>query len=175
MRLIAFMLTISVSACVPVIYKQHSIEFLQQPGLKFVKFGKRDIDKPIFRLEVPLEYELTRDAYSIHLEIVDGVRVYTKALDAEGNLLGIMGNPVPVTRSGIYCSTLGLPLSKDRVLPKDKILIYTWSSHRSACFSEEDTKVLSFSVLDEGGNLMGTESLPFDVKISAFKWGYDAI
>ena len=91
MRVIAFMLTISVSACVPVIFKQHSIEFLQQPGLKIVKSGKRDIDKPIFRLEVPLEYELTRDTYSIHLEIVDGVRVYTKALDAKGNLLGIMG------------------------------------------------------------------------------------
>ena len=169
MRLIAFMLTISVSACVPVIYKQHNIEFLQQPGLKIVKSGKRDIDQPIFRLEVPLEYELTRDTYSIYLNVA-GVRVYTKALDAEGNLLGIMGNPVPVTRSGIYCSTLGLPFSKDRVLPKNKILIYTWSSHRSACFSEEDTKVLSFSVLDEEGNLMGTESLPFDVKIKAFKW-----
>ena len=175
MRVIAFMLTISVSACVPVIFKQHSIEFLQQPGLKIVKFGKRDLDQSVFRLEVPLEYELTRDTYSVHLE-VDGVRVYTKAMDVEGNLLGIMGNPVPVTRSGTYCSAFGLPLTKDGgASPKNKILIYTWLFYLSACFSNEDTKVLSFSVLDEGGNLMGTESLPFDMMSKEFTWEYDSI
>ena len=175
MKFVILLFAITLSACVPVIIQRYNIEFHDQQGLKAVMYGKRDLDNPVFQFEIPLEYELTRDEYSVHLE-VDGVRVFTKALNNAGKLLQLRGDPKYVAQSSTErsCNVFGLSGSTDKLFPTNKVLIFSWSPYR-VCFPRDETKVLSFSVLDDKGNVMGTESLPFEVVTREFTWEYDAI
>ena len=176
MKFVILMFTITLSACVPVIIQRYNIEFLEHPNLKIINFGKRDLDNPILQFAVPLEYELNRDNYSVHL-MVDGVMVYTKATNHESNLLQLKGDPKFVEKSEteIGCHVFGLIDSVDGLSPRTKILVFTWVSYYEECFSKDDTKVLSFSMLDERGNIVGTESLPFEVVTRELTWEYDAL
>lgn len=174
MRVLIIPLFTILAGCVPKFYEYHNIVLLPQSGLRVANIGKIDLDNLYFNSDSPLEYEINRVDYTVAIHVY-GAEVYLKIVGHQKNLLNIVGNPYKTQLGGVRCSSFSTPDSYDKWAPGDNYLNFSWYAHRDICFTKEDSKVISFSVYNSDDELLGQESLPFEVLVNGRQMFVDAI
>ena len=164
MRLVLALLLLSLTACVPVFFSNHYLSFEDNPNLMVVEYGKeRNQDALLFDSEIPLKYELVRDAYTVYFEI-DGLGAYIRAKDHAGTPLSIQSldnsHINPIKRCHYIRGPQDMLSPKRKMRMGEKAVLYSWYSKRENC-SDSDSRILAFQVFDENNVLVGEEALPF--------------
>ena len=170
-------LLLSLTACVPLFYKYHYISLEDNPNLRVVEHGKPSMYSGtrtfLFDdINIPVRYELVRDAYTVYFEI-DAREAYIRAKDHAGTPLSIQSPDYSHIDPMKRCHLFRKPLPDARMPADEKVKGYAWFFHREHC-TNSDNSILTFQVLDEDGIMVGEEALSMKKKQGGITWHWDA-
>lgn len=163
------LISIMMSACVPVLKKDYYLSFEKAVGISSVEV----LDK------IPVEYRLNRDEYTVRLRLdkKGRLRLYINSEDIHASPLAIESRPVGGVSEERRCGLMSEPYPKDNV-PEQGTVVFSWYIKRSGCEVDElkDRKLtLNFVVIGKNNQLLGVENIPFEVKKNGLRVAFDAI
>ncbi|MDP2325744.1 MAG: hypothetical protein Q8N51_17190 [Gammaproteobacteria bacterium] len=158
MALAAICFSLTIGGCSRQDYKYLSFE--KADGVEVSRWTETGPDGVRLNRKIPLEYSIQRSDYTIKLILPDeqnGQAVLIAVLGGDPGTLSIKGNYV-------------IELSHGPAKHRNSMYRYDFSPPIDARITE-----LRFSVVDSGGNLYGTEVIPFEVMVGGSYISIDGI
>ena len=162
------------NGCVPVKYDYYYISFEDTPDIKTLTYGKTAINKLESHEPMPIEYELNRGRYTLSIEIDQKSKrpaSFVRAKNLEG-----LGLKVEAITDGSKCGGFDF-LTVD--IKDDEFLRYEWWGFvKAECLNKKistNEMSINFRVMDDTGNLLGEERLPFKLIKNGIYIEQDAI
>ena len=171
-----------VTACAPVYQSYHYISLAQNPDINILEYGKFDRGHLINHNEMPVRYELARSLYALHFELdlkqPNGYRMVIRLNSRSAPPFKVIGGVLPTVSPVEECERYSNHMFPHDNIPNDEqALSYTWYLFRSGCAldGDENSKIMSFHVIDERGEIAGEEVLFFRFVRNGGYISYDAI
>lgn len=165
-----------VNGCVPIKYKYnyYYMSFEDTPDIKILIYGKAAIRKLESHKSMPVEYELNRDRYIISIETDQKSKrpaSFIRAKNPEGQSLKVKSITGGSKCGGFDFLTVNIE--------DDEFLRYEWWGFvKAECLNKEisaDEMTINFRIVDNVGNSLGEERLPFKLIKNGIYIEQDAI
>ena len=162
------------NGCVPIKYDYYYISFEGAPDIKTLTYGRAVISKLESHESMPVEYKLKRDRYIVFIETDKKSKrpaSFIRAKKLEGQDLKIEAITNSSKCGGFDFLTVNIE--------DEQFLRYEWWGFvKAECLNKEiiaDEMMISFRVIDDAGNLLGEERLPFKLIKNGIYIEQDAI
>ena len=161
-----------VGACTPVLVEYHYMSFVDVPGIKVLEYGKVDV-RPMFgHKDMPLQYELKRDEYTLFLSVdmraIGGERMMLKT-DRTDWHVRVVDRPEYDTPNS--CGAVGRFVSRRTIDEmREKGVLHLWGVASAYCGKRESggrvlidkmPGVLDYQILNDDGDIVAEERLHF--------------
>ena len=156
-----------VSGCVPMSFKYRYISFEKIPNIQILTYEKSEVNSLKFHGPMASRYQLERNLYTLFLNIDKHSKrpsVFIKLQQHNG--INIMVKGVSISNCGGF----------DSLHENGAELRYEWWGFiKQECLrANTDEQIISFQVLNEEGNILKEEKLPFILKENGIYFENDA-
>ncbi len=172
---------ILLQGCVPLPpQKYYYMSINEFPGIEVLKYGTHSYEPLFFHDPMPTEYKLRRNAYILYIDV--GV---SGAIGSSLNIYSVSHNgssltikPITITRNcgGFHRNYSG----RKYYLQHPNAVTYVWGKYGEYCDPTNGDIIrnyeeIVFDVVDEEGNVLGSESLSYDLIRNGVYITYDAL
>ncbi len=166
--------------CVPVFLRHYYISLEDIPEIQVLEYGTYDYGPFFFNDDMPTKYVLSREKYIIYFDItksgivITGLFIYSVSHD--GSSLVIKTKKITGNCGGFFPS-YNMREASSR---NPNAVPYLWGVYRQYCNPKKEDilrnyEEIVFDVVDEEGNVLGSESLSYDLIRNGVYITYDAL